>query len=85
MEIKENKLDIKHIEISTAPTENATENIGKGLLDHSLYLFIFFKVFVFFSQYSICLVFQESKNKDNFCGVVSVIPFNFVIVVNFLS
>ena len=31
MEIKENKLDIKHIEISTAPTENATENIGKGL------------------------------------------------------
>ena len=40
----------------------------------------------FFSQYSNFLDFNERKSKDMFyCGVFSVISFNFIIVVNFLS
>ena len=31
MAIKENKLDIKYIQIFLVPTEGAAENIGKGL------------------------------------------------------
>ena len=48
----------------------------------SLYVYLFILIFFIFLVNIQDAFFQEKKNKDMFCGVVSVVSFNFIIAVN---